>query len=174
MNIKRVKVGDLETNCYILTINQNSIIIDPGDEPEKIIANVGNNNVLGILITHSHFDHIGALNELKNKYNTPIYHKANFEEKEYEIGNFKFSVIYTSGHTDDSITIYFKDEKVMFTGDFLFKGTVGRTDLPTGDYERMQESIEKIKKYDKNIKIYPGHGETSKLELEFKNNIYLK
>lgn len=62
----------------------------------------------------------------------------------------------------------------MFTGDFLFKGTVGRTDLPTGDYERMQESIEKIKKYDKNIKIYPGHGETSKLELEFKNNIYLK
>lgn len=174
MNIKTIKVGSLKTNCYILTINQNCLIIDPGDEVEKIIKEIGNNNVLGILVTHHHFDHVGALKELVNKYNVPVYNKENLEEKEYQIAKFKFSVIYTPGHTDDSISFYFKEDNIMFTGDFLFKETIGRTDLPTGDDRKMQESIEKIKKYNENIRIYPGHGESTTLEFELKYNIYLQ
>jgi len=174
MNIKIIKVGSLQTNCYILTINNNSLIIDPGDESEKIINEIANNNVLGILITHSHFDHIGALNELISKYNAPVYCKENLEEKEYQIAKFKFSVIYTPGHTDDSISFYFKEDNIMFTGDFLFKGTIGRTDLPTGNDKKMWESIKKIKMYHPHIRIFPGHGEDSTLEQEFMYNIYLQ
>jgi glyoxylase-like metal-dependent hydrolase (beta-lactamase superfamily II) len=173
MNIKIVKVGSLETNCYILTKENNCLIIDPGADYEKIKNHLKNYNVSAILITHNHFDHIGALNEIKNNYNVPVYDKNNLEEKNYKIDNFDFDVIYTKGHTEDSITFYFKNDKVMFTGDFLFRNTIGRTDLPTGDYNEMMSSLGKIKKYDSSIIIYPGHGEESTLEYEFKYNNYL-
>ena len=169
MTIKNVKVGFLQENCYILNIDDEALIIDPGDEYEKIKETLGTLKLKAILITHRHFDHIGALPYFKN---TKIYEYKNLEEKEYKIGKFKFDVIYTKGHTSDSITFYFKETKDMFTGDFLFKNAIGRTDLKTGNDIEMQKSIEKIKKYP-NVKIYPGHGETTTLEEEIKNNPYL-
>lgn len=174
MKIEKIEVGYLQTNCYILVKNNNCLIIDPGDEADKIIAKVGNLNVVGIIITHYHFDHIGALNNIKNKYNVEVYDINNLDEKEYKIDDFIFEVIYTKGHHNTCISIYFKEEKVMFTGDFLFKESIGRTDLETGDILEMKNSLEKIKKYLQDIKIYPGHGETSTLEYEFINNIYLR
>ena len=74
----------------------------------------------------------------------------------------------------DSITYYFYEDKVMFTGDFLFKGTIGRYDFPESNVEEMIKSIKKIKQYNSNITIYPGHGEKTTLENELKNNPYLR
>lgn len=158
MKIDRVVVGELETNCYILSIDSDVLIIDPGDEYEKIIDKVYGKNILGILITHSHFDHVGAL----KYFNNVVYNYYNLNEKNYNIGKFSFDVIYTPGHTSDSICFYFKEENIMFTGDFIFKNAIGRTDLG-GDYIEIKKSLNKIRNYDDNIKIYPGHGDSSTL-----------
>ena len=173
MNIKRVVVGLLQENCYIVEKENMCIIIDPGDEVDKIIDNITFPPV-AILITHNHFDHVGALPILKEKYNIPVYNYKNLKEGEFSTGQFKLEVIYTPGHTSDSITFYFKEDEIMFTGDFLFKGTIGRTDLSTGNFKEMQKSIRKILAYSDIIKIYPGHGDYTTLGLEKKYNEYLK
>ena len=169
MNIEIVKVGFLNENCYILSINNKSLVIDPGDEYLKIKRKLGNNELLGILITHRHFDHIGALDEFINDYNVKVFEFNNLEEKLYEIGPFKFNVIFNPGHSTDSVTYYFKNEGIMFVGDFIFKNGIGRCDLKGGNSKAMSESIDKIKKYNSCI-IYPGHGDKTKLEDEKKNN----
>lgn len=158
MKIDNIKVGFLRTNCYILTINNKCLVIDPGAEYEKIKGLIGDKEVVGVIVTHYHFDHIGALKYFDKKL---ILDKNNLKEKEYNIGKFNFEIIYTPGHKDDLITIYFRKEKVMFTGDFLFKGTIGRTDLEESNPKDMLESLNKISKYEKNIKIYPGHGHST-------------
>lgn len=173
MDIKTIKVGRLQTNCYVLTIKDTCLVIDPGADYNNIISALGNNALLGVVITHDHFDHIGALEQIIEKYKVPVYNYHCLEEKNYKINDFNFNVIYTPGHTNDSITLYFKDDSVMFTGDFLFKETIGRTDLPTGSYSTMLDSLLKIKGYDMNIKVYPGHGDSSTLEWEFQYNLYL-
>lgn len=172
MIIKVIKVGYLKCNCYVLEKDNDVLVIDPGDEYFKIKDEISGKNVVGVLITHHHFDHIGCINDLENEYNTKIYSFNNLEEKEYEIGKFKFEVIYTRGHSDDCVTYYFKEDNVMFTGDFLFYDTIGRCDLEGSNYDEMLKSIEKIKKYSKDIVIYPGHGKNSTLGREFLENPY--
>ena len=174
MKIKTVKVGILKTNCYILSIDDECLIIDPGAEAEKIINEISGLKPIGVIVTHYHFDHIGALNDIKNKYHIPIYDINNLEEKEYIIGKFKFEVIYTKGHHNTCITLYFKDDKKMFVGDFIFKDSIGRTDLEDADENEMMKSLNKIKKYPNDITIYSGHGEITNLGYEKENNIYLK
>ena len=172
MNIKIIKVGYLECNCYILEKNNKVLVVDPGDDYDKIKEELKDKEVLGILITHSHFDHIGCIKDIVNDYKVEVYSYDNLEEKSYEIGCFKFNVIHTPGHSPDSICFYFEKNKIMFTGDFLFYDTIGRCDLEGGDYQVMLQSIKKIKQYDKEITIYPGHGIKSTLEREFKYNPY--
>ena len=165
MNIKRIVVGELEENCYILEKDGKYLVIDPGDEFKKI-----DNEIKGtleeILVTHHHFDHIGALKELENKYGI----KANDFKQE----TFKYEVIATPGHTSDSKTFYFPEENIMFTGDFLFYNSIGRMDLPTCSHEDMQKSLEKISNYPLNTKIYPGHfySGTLKMSLEIAKNFF--
>lgn len=163
MQINKVIVGPLETNCYILSIDNKCLVIDPGDEIDKIKEVIGNKEVIGVIITHYHFDHIGALKYFNKDL---VLNKSNLEEKEYDIEGFKFEVIFTPGHKEDCITIYFKENKVMFTGDFIFKNDIGRTDLEGGDMSLMLESLDKMKKYDKDIIIYPGHGDKTNLGVE--------
>lgn len=174
MNIKIVVTGFLEENCYILKdeINKECLVIDPGSDYEKIKKEIGEYKVLKVLLTHNHFDHVGALEDLISDYKIEVLQKTNLEEKEYIINSFKFKVIYTPGHTSDSITYHFEKENIMFTGDFLFKGTIGRTDLPSGDISDMKNSLSKIKNYSSLITIYPGHGPSSTLEEEFVNSPY--
>lgn len=173
MIVKTVPVGYLNTNCYIVEKDDKCIIIDPGDDFDIIVSSI-DKNVVGILITHNHFDHVGALLDIKNKYNVKVYDYNNLKEGINSISNFKFEVIYTSGHTSDSVTYYFKEDNIMFTGDFLFKDTVGRTDLDTGNDEDMLNSIKKIMEYSNDIKVYPGHGEMTNLGYEKENNIYFR
>lgn len=156
MNITKIITGELEENCYLIEKDKNVLIVDPGSDYDKIKQHLKDKNVVGILITHYHFDHIGALDFVLNDYKVPVY-DYKLEEKEYKILDFNFEIIETKGHTSDSVTFFFKEEKAMFTGDFLFRGTIGRTDLETGNMLEMQESIKKIKIYDDDITVYPGH-----------------
>lgn len=172
MKIKIVQVGYLQTNCYLIIKENKCLIVDPGDESEKIINNIGLLNPIGILLTHHHYDHVGAVKDLEKKYGIKTYDKNSFKEGINDIDDFIFEVIYTEGHTEDSITFYFKEEKVMFCGDFVFKDTVGRCDLPTGDFNQMLKSIEKIKQYNDEITFYPGHGDKTTMSYEKKNNEY--
>lgn len=172
MNIKTVVTGDLEENCYILENNGDCIIIDPGDDFDKIKNNI-NGSVKAVLLTHRHPDHIGALEECIKIFKPQILDKTVVDEDTYKIDSFSFNVIFTPGHTEDSITYYFFKENVMFTGDFLFCENIGRCDLG-GDFEEMKKSINKIKKYKDDVIIYPGHGEKSSIGHEKEFNYYFK
>lgn len=169
MKIHRVVVGYLEENCYILEKDGKVLVIDPGDEIDKIKEVINSNKVVGVLVTHSHFDHIGALSYFDKNI---IHTFNNLEEKEYKIENFTFEVIYNPGHSKDSVSYYFKEENTLFGGDFIFYRSIGRCDLEGGDYNKMMSSISKIKKYPKDMKIYPGHGRKTTLEEEIKYNAY--
>lgn len=172
IEVKKVITGVLEENCYVLIKNNTCLVIDPGDDYNKIKEAIGENKVLGVLITHSHFDHVGALRNFLNKRGVKIFKKSNTLEKEYTLGDFKFNCIYTFGHSADSITFYFEEINSMFVGDFIFKGSVGRCDLPTGNENEMKKSIEKIKAYDSSITVYSGHGDDTILKDEFSSNPY--
>lgn len=173
MNIKTVVVGNLGTNCYILEKNNMCIVIDPGFEEDKIIENISG-NLICILITHRHFDHVKALNKLLEYKNVPVLEFSNLKEGKNTIQPFNFEVIYTPGHTNDSVSYFFYEDNVIFTGDFLFREDVGRTDLPTGSEKELKYSIKKISKYNDEIEIYPGHDIKTNLGYEKKNNKYFK
>lgn len=174
MEIKTVVTGSLDENCYVLIKNNTCLVVDPGDDYNKIKEVVADNKVLGVLITHSHFDHVGALRNFLTKRSVKIFKRSNLEEKEYNLGDFTFNCLYTPGHSKDSVTFYFEKDYAMFIGDFIFKDSIGRTDLPGGSPDEMQQSIGLIKKYDSEIVLYPGHGDKTTLKEEFKNNLYLK
>ena len=175
MEIKRVVTGYLDENCYLLIKDGNCLVVDPGDDYNKIKEEIGENKVLGVLITHSHFDHIGALRNFLTKRSIKIFKRSNLvENKTYSIGDFNFKCIYTPGHSKDSVTFFFEEDKKMFIGDFIFKDSIGRTDLPGGSDVEMQESIKKILEYPDDTKLYPGHNSNTTLGEEKKNNQYLQ
>ena len=172
MKIEIIKVGRLRCNCYILSTDNDVLVIDPGDEADKIIALIGERNVVGIVITHHHPDHDGGVTNLVNKYHCKVYDRNNLNEGINKINQFTFEVIYTPGHKEDLITIYFKEDKLMFCGDFIFKDSLGRCDLHGSSIKDMIASLTKIKKYDRDITIYPGHGMSTTLGYEIDNNVY--
>lgn len=174
MQIKVVIVGYMQCNCYILSKNNDVLIIDPGSDFKLIDKYLTNKNVIGIIITHHHFDHIGSVEDIVNKYHCKVYDKTNLTQGINEVGAFTFNTIYTSGHSKDSITIYFKEDKVMFGGDFIFKQSIGRCDLEGGSISAMKSSLKKISMYDDDIIIYPGHGPSTSLGYEKKYNHYFK
>lgn len=174
MEIIKVVTGALDENCYVLVKGDNCLVIDPGDDFPKIKEVIDGRKVLGVLITHSHFDHIGALRNFLTKRSIKIFKRSNLEEKSYEVGDFKFDCIHTPGHSRDSVSFYFPEDEVMFVGDFIFKESIGRVDLPGGNNNEMNMSIAKILEYDDKIVLYPGHNEETTLGHEKENNPYLK
>ncbi len=156
MIVKTIVVGKLATNCYLVCKGNKCLIIDPGASPEIIEKELIGLEVVGLLLTHSHFDHTGALNYFITKYHLEV--NKNILEFNYEI-------IKTPGHTKDSVSFYFPEEKIMFTGDFLFQNSFGRTDLG-GNNKEMLISLKLINSYPDNIIIYPGHGNSSTLGQE--------
>lgn len=159
MHIERIILGELATNCYIVEKNNNVIIIDPAANFEEIKKVINNRHVIGCLVTHFHFDHIGALKEILKEYRINV--------NDYDkLTSFNFIVLPTPGHTSDSQTFYFPEEKIMFTGDFIFQNSIGRTDLPTGNFQDMIKSLNNMTIYPDDIKIYPGHGNVTTLGIE--------
>jgi len=174
MKIETVVVGALEENCYILSYDKEVLIVDPGAEAEKIMESVGGRTVLGILITHRHFDHIGALKQLQEHYQVEVYEKNVLEEGHYKIGPFAFDLIFTPGHSEDSVTFYFKEAQCMLIGDFIFYRSIGRTDLETGNMGQMQTSIARLKLYPDETTLYPGHGLKTTIQEEKQYNLFFQ
>ncbi len=155
MKIDSLQVGYLKTNCYFIINDNDLIVVDPGDEYKRIKSKIGEHNVKAVFLTHSHFDHNGALEELINDYAVPV--------NPNEVPGFNYQTIPTPGHAKDSGSFYFPDEGIMFTGDFLFRQAIGRTDFPGGNNQDMKKSLAIIEKYPDNIIIYPGHGQKTVL-----------
>jgi hydroxyacylglutathione hydrolase len=203
--VKRLVLGQFAVNCYILATGNAIIVIDAGAEPEIIERYLKDEKINPdfLLNTHGHYDHIGAVEKIVSNYKIPFYiHKSEeslitdieknmssfFEKKglllkTYNLIDDKNSsffdryglrIIHTPGHTPGSIIIAYQD--LLFTGDLLFKGSIGRTDLPGGDSDLIKKSLTSLKR-DKSLnsgfKVLPGHGEDSTLEYEFKNNYFL-
>lgn len=171
MKLNVVRTSVLAENCYILEKNNKYLIVDPGAD-FNLIKDEIKGELLGVLITHGHFDHIGALEKIVKEYNCPVYKYEDLQEQEYKVGPFTFNVVFNPGHSKDSVTYYFIKEKKMFVGDFIFEGNIGRCDLPGGNYDEMMKSITKIKEYPNETAIYPGHGGFTTLGHEKMNNYY--
>ena len=205
MKVKLFVVGDMQENTYFIIDKKlkECIVIDPGSEPDVLIEYIKKKDLIlkYIVLTHAHFDHIGACNNLKKEFNVPIV-IANGEEdiiKNCEnnlsvfygdnleidpdiilsdfdtlsFANFNFLCISTPGHTPGSACFYFEKQKIIFTGDTLFYETIGRTDFSYSDTNKMLESIKKLKNLPKETVVYPGHGKKTSIEHEIKNNIYM-
>jgi glyoxylase-like metal-dependent hydrolase (beta-lactamase superfamily II) len=171
MEIKRLILGPLFTNCYVLTSKEEAAVIDPGGESKKILEEIEDKKLKYIILTHSHLDHIFSAVKLKEKTGAKILTHANEKESlkieadefleegdEIKIGEEFLKVILTPGHTKGSISLI--GENFIFTGDTLFKDGYGRTDLPGGSPEEMEKSLKKLSELmEPGIKIYPGHGE---------------
>ncbi len=199
MIIKTVPTGEIQANCYIVMdeVTSEAVIIDPGAD-EEIIENLVENmkaKVKFILLTHGHFDHVGAVEYLADKFNAPFYinkkdeeyalkdnyvftklRKANGYLKEgdtFTIGNKEVKVIETPGHSKGGVSFLINDN--LFTGDTLFMGSIGRTDFIGGDFEEIISSIKtKLLPLGDNIKVYPGHGPSSSISYEKMRNPYLR
>ncbi|MCX6796170.1 MAG: MBL fold metallo-hydrolase [Candidatus Falkowbacteria bacterium] len=172
MEIIKLKVGTLKTNCYLLISLGEAVVIDPGGDEELILATLEKYQakLLYLINTHYHFDHTDGNDWLKQKTGARILiHQAeekfiNFQPDiflttgdEIKFGEEKLGVIHTPGHTAGGICLLGKG--VIFTGDTLFKGTFGRTDLAGGSEEEMKKSLEMLSKIiTKGMHVYPGHG----------------
>lgn len=192
MDIKCFKVGYLSTNCYVVSSNdtKQAAIIDPGlesqTEAEPILDYIKKNGltVKYIINTHGHPDHISGNMLIKKATNASILihenhtGRANPDKKLSDgdvitIGNFKLVVLYTPGHTKSGISLL--GDGVVFTGDTLFAGSVGRTDFPGGSFKELINSIKtKLVPLPDNFKIYPGHESFSTIGEEKKYNPYLQ
>lgn len=198
MLVKVIPTGTIEENCY-LVMDENTkegFIVDPGDEPlkiEKAIKDTGM-NLKYILLTHAHFDHVGALNYLVEKLNVPFYMNKEEEEfaktddyvfgkinkangylddnSELSIGNESIRVFHTPGHTVGGLCFLIGNK--LFTGDTLFRSSVGRSDFPGGDMAALVNGIKtKLLPLGDEIEVYPGHGPMSTIGYEKKNNMFL-
>lgn len=198
MILKRIKIKtplNEFTNCYIIKdeISKETMVIDPGGEPEKVLDMIQtiDSEVKYIYLTHCHGDHIGGVTEIRAKTNAIILiHRddleglkndkinlssyiglePNFIEKVsrvdendlIHIGNMEFRVIHTPGHTKGGSSLYCAQEGMVFTGDTMFRGTWGRTDLPTGSLNDIMNSItKKLLKLPDDTIVYPGHGKST-------------
>ena len=192
-------VGPVQTNCYFVMNMERKecIIVDPGEEAEKINDYMTKKGIkpVAILLTHGHFDHIGAVEELKSRYNIEVY--ADKEEENtlkdpcvnlsvqlgdvisitadhfvsdgqiIELMDEKIRCIHTPGHTEGGMCFYFEEEAILFSGDTLFQESVGRTDFVGGSMSKIVNSLkEKILVLPDNVKVYPGHGMMTSIEHE--------
>ena len=171
MKIDIVVVGELDTNCYILSIDNHVLVIDPGDDYDNINKVINKRVIDGVLITHGHFDHVGAKEYFDKNI---IYDYSNLNEGNKILGKFNFEVVYNPGHKEDSISFYFDEFKVLFCGDFLFYESIGRTDLDGGNILDMYNSLKETKRYSDDVIIYPGHGRNTDFRHERKYNVFLK
>ena len=177
MQIKTVKVGSLQTNCYVVIDEKSreAMVIDPGAEAEKILPEIKNLKVRSIIITHGHPDHFGAVDELKKETGAPIlmspedawFFKPDKEIKdgdEIKVGELTFSVLKTPGHSSGSVCLYIPGH--LFAGDTLFREGCGRTDLPGSSTQQMRQSLKRLSNLPPDTVVYPGHDEFTTIKNE--------
>lgn len=198
-----VTTGPAEENCYFIFNEEHLIIVDPGNDApliEKFISESGRKPV-AILLTHTHYDHIGALEEIRQAYQIPVYvspaeqswlgnpmlnlsgpsqlicqpAEFEFEMKEYTLGGMTFKVVATPGHSPGGVSFVFPSDRFVITGDALFGGSIGRTDLPQGNHEQLLASIQKeLFTLPEDYLAYPGHREPTTIGQEKKHNPFFQ
>ncbi len=194
MKIQKFVVGELQTNCYLVSeqLSDKCLIIDPGDEANLISENILRQNLKpkSIIATHGHFDHLLAANELQLSFDIPLLIHPDDEKilnymtdsaqhwlkreiieqpptnihfleesEKLETGNWNLEVIHTPGHSPGGICLVCRKNKVIFTGDTLFKDGIGRTNFSYGSRQKMKKSLQKIRENFAGFTAYPGHGE---------------
>lgn len=194
VQIHTLPLGAYETNCYLVweESSQTCVVIDPGYTPEVVYyeAKRLGKTVEAILLTHGHFDHVGGVADLANKCNCkvylcpeelqlppqmtdgPLYYTDFYKEGDVlTFGGLTFTVLHTPGHSPGSVCL--RAEDVLFTGDTLFAGSIGRTDFPGSHPGKMRQSLDRLARMAGIKEIYPGHGEKSTLEQEKRYNPFL-
>jgi hydroxyacylglutathione hydrolase len=208
MDVRMLTVGPVQENCFIARKDgaREALVIDPGDEPERIIKLLDelDASVEAILITHTHFDHVGAVAPLARHTNAPVWcpqletqvladimsyvpwpgfgpfesydadHTVSGGEK-LELAGLEIDVIFTPGHSPGHVSYSIGDEKALFSGDVLFKGSVGRTDLPGGDWPTLARSIAGLlDALPEDTQVFPGHMGLTTLGGERATNPFLR
>jgi hydroxyacylglutathione hydrolase len=208
MHIHTIAVGPFYSNCHLLHLPQTKdvLLIDPGDEPDILIANLtaAKAQPVAALITHAHLDHIGGLSGLYQVHPLEILlHPADLplyrclqdqgrrfgilfnepptavrlveDDQEIRFGNLSLRALHTPGHTPGGLCWYIPEEKILFSGDTLFAGSIGRTDLEGGDEEQLLNSIrKKLLTLPDETRIFPGHGPQTTVGRERRNNPFLR
>lgn len=210
MDIELYTVGPFVENTYLITKNDKSILIDPGfyqPREYRVFADdmkSKGSELIGILLTHAHVDHILGLEKVLKDFNVPVYlnhsdlylwdhfsdqasrfgfSTAGFdfvpnelpEQKGFTVAPFKMDVIFTPGHSPDHVSLYFPDEETLIAGDALFRESIGRTDLYKGDFDLLSSSIQdKLFKLPGSTKVLPGHGPTTTISHEKSANPFVK
>ena len=196
-----VQVGGFEVNCSILSENGRAWIVDPGQEPNRIIDTLAEKGLepAAVLLTHAHFDHIGAIPGLLAKFpDLPVFvhekdapmfgHPLNQLPPEYTSfqkprnlatldklsGPGQLEIIETPGHTPGGVCYYFPKDKLLLSGDTLFAGSVGRTDLPGGDMATLIDSLRKLTALPDDTLVIPGHGPHTTIAAEKRGNPFLQ
>jgi glyoxylase-like metal-dependent hydrolase (beta-lactamase superfamily II) len=210
LKILSAELGPVMTNTYILVDEdiKEAVIIDPADNAAELIQFLEGNELTldGVLLTHGHYDHINALQGLREKYDPwklKVYAAkpeqevlmvksynlsdqfgegytthANMMIKDHQVfevtSAHKAECIYTPGHTLGSCCYYFKPEGWLFVGDTLFAGSIGRTDLPTGNYDELMRSVNEIlMQFPDETIVFPGHGPSTTIGQERKTNPFV-
>jgi glyoxylase-like metal-dependent hydrolase (beta-lactamase superfamily II) len=200
MLIKGFEVGQLSTNCYIVTDEKSlqCAIIDPGAESGRILNYISENNLkpVCIFLTHGHFDHTTAVASIRAELDIPAYiNKRDVNEAgaqggmKYtltpgealwyykdgdviEVGSLSFHVMETPGHSEGSVTL--RCEDALFTGDTLFRDSCGRTDFDGGSMETLLSSLKKLYSLEGDYEVYPGHADATTLDRERRFNYYMR
>lgn len=206
MKWEQMPLGALQTNCYIFYNNKNEcIIFDPGAEGENVNQYIEDHGFkpLAIMLTHAHFDHIGAVDHVRKYWKIPVYiHELEAEwlidpslngsrrfganimaeaadylisnESTITIGEFSFELLYTPGHSPGSISYYSKAGNTVIAGDTLFAGSIGRTDLLGGDHQQLLASIKnELLCLPTATIVLPGHGPATTINKEMTTNPFL-
>ncbi|WP_353615313.1 MBL fold metallo-hydrolase [Virgibacillus sp. 7505] len=205
MKIHTLSLGPMGTNCYILESKNDCLIVDPGGDSVKLIEWIKQKELRpqAILLTHAHFDHIGAVDDARDIYHIPVYlHEEeadwlgdpgkngskmfpvkqitardadeNLKPGNMGFGHFEFEVRHTPGHSPGSVSLVFHKEKYAIVGDALFQRGIGRTDLYRGDLPTLMQSItDQLLSLPDFYEVYPGHGPKTTIGEEQAKNPFL-
>lgn len=203
MLVKNIVVGPLSVNCFIIADEKTkkAIVVDPGDEPDMIMDIIKKNNLIVeyIICTHGHFDHVGAVSDIKKETGANILiHKEELviysaardmaafwgydidplpepdgfvrDGDTISLGDLQFKVLHTPGHSPGGICLY--SNNILITGDTLFEGSVGRTDFYGGDIEKLKKSFKRLMELPDDTRVLPGHGSETTIGREKRENMF--